>query len=527
MAIKNRNDLKSFFVKNAIPTEGNFADLIDSGLNQSVDGIFRPEGEPLSIVAAATQQKRALRLYADYPAANPDWMLSLNPAQDPANAAGTSRAGLGFTDGAGNTRLFIDTATGQVGMGTNAPQAGLDVAGAARANGFRGRYDLALADYRTNNPASNVCLQSPPGDRDAWIYRDVADASSNWGIYHRQIDSAVAGLPMNSIAFVGGGASKLQAYIALGDGSGYFAGPLSIGGDVQLNGKHAFRASDSWLRLNQDMAFTSGVHTPGVFAPMSLNVGGWNSWGNPGNGNANVTGNMYVAGGVVASGLNMGRNGATMAYPSPYESLGTDNASHNLRLYSRLQLFMHAQTGVTISGDGSGNGNGRLGIGIQADRPLHIRPTSQGAIRIDDHSNYAHAFYIHYETNNDTVVFYHQDGRGQFMRSDGGWQQNSDVSLKENVAELSGVLEKVLRLRPVRFDWKGTDDAGLGFVAQEVEPVFPELVAEHTGLDGRPVKGLPYATFGVLAIGALQEMKRQYDERIAALEQQVRDLTKP
>jgi hypothetical protein len=60
-----------------------------------------------------------------------------------------------------------------------------------------------------------------------------------------------------------------------------------------------------------------------------------------------------------------------------------------------------------------------------------------------------------------------------------------------------------------------------------VEPVFPEMVSDHHGADGEPVKGLPYSTFSVLAIGALQEMKRRYDERIAALEQQVRDLTKP
>src|SRR4051812_38322356 len=143
MAIKSRNDLKSFFVKNAIPTEGNFADLIDSGLNQSVDGIFRREGEALSIVAAAGPNKRVLRMFAAYPAANPDWIIALNPIP-PGTDMATARSGLGFTDGAGNTRLFVDAATGQVGVGTNAPQFGLDVAGAARANGFRGKYDLEL-----------------------------------------------------------------------------------------------------------------------------------------------------------------------------------------------------------------------------------------------------------------------------------------------------------------------------------------------------------------------------------------------
>ena len=45
MALKNRTDLKSYFVKNAIPTEGNFADLIDSQLNQTQDGVFKPDGD--------------------------------------------------------------------------------------------------------------------------------------------------------------------------------------------------------------------------------------------------------------------------------------------------------------------------------------------------------------------------------------------------------------------------------------------------------------------------------------------------
>ncbi|MFV8751763.1 H-type lectin domain-containing protein [Nannocystaceae bacterium ST9] len=117
---KPRKDLKSYFVKNAIPTEGNFAEMIDAGLNQADDGVFKLSGEPLSVVAAGGDQKRTLRLYAAYPSANPDWLISLNPAQDPANPA-TNRPGFGVADGAGNTRLFIDSATGKLGVGTNNP----------------------------------------------------------------------------------------------------------------------------------------------------------------------------------------------------------------------------------------------------------------------------------------------------------------------------------------------------------------------------------------------------------------------
>ncbi len=69
---------------------------------------------------------------------------------------------------------------------------------------------------------------------------------------------------------------------------------MDVRTDVSLNGKHAFRATDSWLRLNQDGAFTSGTHTPNLFAPNSLNVGGLNGWADPGGTNAVVAGRMGI-----------------------------------------------------------------------------------------------------------------------------------------------------------------------------------------------------------------------------------------
>lgn len=146
MANKTRKELKSYFVKNAIPTEGNFADLIDAQLNQSDDGVFKLPNEPLSVVADGGGQKRVLRLYATYPTANPDWLVNLNPAQDPANPA-TNRAGFGIADGAGRTRLFIDPATGNLGVGTNNPADKLTVQeGDLRIEGGRHRRLKVVSD---------------------------------------------------------------------------------------------------------------------------------------------------------------------------------------------------------------------------------------------------------------------------------------------------------------------------------------------------------------------------------------------
>jgi hypothetical protein len=73
------------------------------------------------------------------------------------------------------------------------------------------------------------------------------------------------------------------------------SGRLNASGDIALSGRHAFRGSDTFLRLNQDGAFPSGVHTPGLFSPLSLNVGGIGGWGValPG-GNAVIAGRLGV-----------------------------------------------------------------------------------------------------------------------------------------------------------------------------------------------------------------------------------------
>jgi hypothetical protein len=127
---RNRTELKQYFAKNAIPTDSNFAELIDGMLNQRDDGIVKLPNDPLSIEAAGddTSQKKAIHFYTSFGDSDPTWVLSLNPRQNPADAT-TARAGFGISDKAGKSCLFIDHATGNVGVGTMSPLSTLTVAG--------------------------------------------------------------------------------------------------------------------------------------------------------------------------------------------------------------------------------------------------------------------------------------------------------------------------------------------------------------------------------------------------------------
>lgn len=130
---RSRADLKQYFVKNAIPTEKQFADLIDGLMSLKDDGITKLAGNPLCIEASGddTSQKKILHLYNSFSDTDPTWVLSLNPRQDPSKPD-TAKAGLNISDNAGNSRLFIDKTSGNIGLGTIEPTAKLEIVGDLR-----------------------------------------------------------------------------------------------------------------------------------------------------------------------------------------------------------------------------------------------------------------------------------------------------------------------------------------------------------------------------------------------------------
>ncbi len=70
------------------------------------------------------------------------------------------------------------------------------------------------------------------------------------------------------------------------------------------------------------------------------------------------------------------------------------------------------------------------------------------------------------------------------------------------------VLSRVLRLRPVKYKYIDPDPSlpEAGFIAQEVEELFPEAVTEKNGK-----KAIYYSHFGVIAVKAIQEQQEQID----------------
>ncbi len=163
-----RGDLKKYFVKNAIPTESNFAELIEGMLNQRDDGLVKEAGDPLSIEASgnATSQRKALNLYADFEDEQAAWVVSLRPREDPSKPE-TAKPGFSVGGPDGKSRFFIDKATGKVGIGTLDTQYSLNVSGDVQMGG-------------TTNPLNFTARWTGTPDRGA---TNVAEIANDIGTY--------------------------------------------------------------------------------------------------------------------------------------------------------------------------------------------------------------------------------------------------------------------------------------------------------------------------------------------------------
>jgi hypothetical protein len=81
----------------------------------------------------------------------------------------------------------------------------------------------------------------------------------------------------------------------------------------------------------------------------------------------------------------------------------------------------------------------------------------------------------------------------------------SDERLKKNIVDLKNVGKDLEKLKTVEFDWKSTDEADIGFIAQDVEKIFPTLV--KTNKDG--FKSVKYVNFVPILVQGYREQANE------------------
>ena len=115
--------------------------------------------------------------------------------------------------------------------------------------------------------------------------------------------------------------------------------------------------------------------------------------------------------------------------------------------------------------------------------------------------------------NNPAQRFQVYNGSTTGSYTTSGWTHSSDARLKTNIAALDNALEKTLSLNGVYFNWLASphDNRQIGFIAQDVKDVLPEVVVGNDQ-DGY---SLAYGNLTALTVEAIkqenQERKKQDD----------------
>ena len=88
---------------------------------------------------------------------------------------------------------------------------------------------------------------------------------------------------------------------------------------------------------------------------------------------------------------------------------------------------------------------------------------------------------------------------------------SSDARLKENVSDLDGQLAKIMALKPRTFDFINGPKGCTGFIAQEMEEIYPDAIGETP--DG-------YKTIGGVSVMEARLIKaiQELSAKVAALE---------
>ena len=212
---KSRQELRSRFVRNAIPTETDFADLIAASLNQADDGVLKLPDQPLGLVRQKPDQP-VLRFFADPAAEGSVWQVQLGAGDKP---------GFGLAAADGKLALFVDGGTGNVGIGTAESGNKLTIQGVS--NQYRdpesGITNGGLLALKGNAPQIDF-IDTEHGDwaihvnegrmyfiREPWEYEDlVLDGKGNIGI-----GTSVPEAKLNISEITGTPASALKGTLLL------------------------------------------------------------------------------------------------------------------------------------------------------------------------------------------------------------------------------------------------------------------------------------------------------------------------
>ena len=214
----------------------------------------------------------------------------------------------------------------------------------------------------------------------------------------------------------------------------------------------------------------------------------------------------------VYTGLDSAGGFAINVRDSGYITLSTNN-TERARMDSGGNLLVGTTSNNGVVTSFTSSNTGRAGF-FMVNAASSLAADALGVSKFDNNTTTSQVFVKFFINNNSAASgLITANGANQ-----AAFTSSSDARLKENITPLDPQLEKICSLKPCEFDYKDGTGRQIGFIAQEVKEIYPDLVGENK--DGMFTLSDMNKNDARL-IKAIQELKAQNDElkaRVEALE---------
>jgi hypothetical protein len=111
------------------------------------------------------------------------------------------------------------------------------------------------------------------------------------------------------------------------------------------------------------------------------------------------------------------------------------------------------------------------------------------------------------------------NGNGATLTLSGVWTNASDISKKYNIENIDYGLLEIMKLRPVTYKLIGLNYQDIGFIAQEVKKIIPEIIYGEEG-----EMTMSYGQLTSVLVKAIQQQQNQiesYKSQLQTLQEKV------
>ncbi len=256
------------------------------------------------------------------------------------------------------------------------------------------------------------------------------------------------------------------------------------------------------LDINGNLRFTIATSRTITIQAPSGNGNGGNLYLTAGNHGAGVLpvagGNVYIDGGT-----NNGGGGSNVLLATQRGNVGikTTTPGYDLTVNGNINATSLRMGGHVLTPHSSADGFVIFNKWDAANTHFYFRKVPNR----DSVSGYTDLMVI----NNSGGISMPQGG-GTYNNSTGAWVNGSDRSFKTNIADLTKYdLSTINKIRPTQYTVISSGVPQIGFIAQELQPIIPELVSSSE--DGK--LGVNYGGLTVVLTRALQELDAKVDSK--------------